>query len=250
LSTPATTLRSTHKTAPLQTLRDDFFMMAYEAEEKILKSFKGQPDWLLEGAYWQAVGELLKDDKYATLTHPRSYLKGRVRSRVIDAIRKDARERRAFTVFIGAKATWERGLEYWHFKKIMDAKWSLKAVEDPGVVETFGYIDFVRWLKRQDRTDAEVLLQKATTGITDTDLAEHFGRDRFWVKRVFMRMVKTLVRETGLYPDAIEGMVSEALRRNGPVNPLPVVKVTRWDGREVLSFEGESADILHAFSPR
>jgi hypothetical protein len=134
---------------------------------------------------------------------------------------------------------WERGLEYWHFGEIKPAKWSLKAVEDPGVVETFGYVDFVRWLKRQDRTDAEVLLQKSTTEITDTDLAKRFGRDRFWVKRVYIRMAKTLVRETGLLPDEIENMVSEAERRNGPVYPLPVVKLGR---------EGDEST-LHTFFP-
>jgi hypothetical protein len=244
LSTPATKLRSTCKPTPLQTLRDDFFMMAYEAEEKILKPFHTQPDWLLEGAYWKAVGELLKDEQFASLTSPRSYLKSRVKSRVTDAIRKDIRERRAFTGSIGAKATWERGLEYWHFGETKPAAWSLKAVEDPGVVETFGYIDFVRWLTRQDRTDAEVLLQKSVTGITDTDLAKRFARDRFWVKRVFTRMAKKLIRETGLYPDEIEHMVSEALRRNGPVNPLPVVHVTlgRWEGREVVVGQERSKD--------
>jgi DNA-directed RNA polymerase specialized sigma24 family protein len=237
LSTPATHPRHTRNPASvaiprdasknatglLQAMRDDFLTMAYREQSKILKPFDTQPEWLLERAYWQAVGELLKGDKYATLTHPRSYLKSRVRSRVIDAIRKDARERRAFTVFIGAKATWERGLEYWHFGEIKPAAWSLKAVEDPGVIETFGYVDFVRWLKRQDRTDAEVLLQKSVTEITDTDLAKRFGRDRFWVKRVYIRMAKKLVRETGLYPHEIEGMVSEAERRNGPVYPLRVV---------------------------
>jgi hypothetical protein len=214
--------------------------MAYHEQAKILKPFDTQPDWLLEGAYWQAVEEILKDEQFPTLRNPRAYLKTRVKWRVTDAIREDINEHRLFAASIAAPVKWERGLEHRHFDKIVrataNANWTMKMVEDPGVVETFGYIDFVRWLKRQDRTDAEVLLQKSVTGITATDLAKRFARDRFWVKRVFMRMAKKLIRETGLYPDEIERMVSEALRRNGPVNPLPVVHVTlgRWEGREVV----------------
>ena len=126
-----------------------------------------------------------------------------------------------------------------HF--LNDANWTMKAAEDPGVVETFGYIDFVRWIRRQDRIGAEVLLQKSMTGITDTDLGTRFGRDRLWVRRVYNRMAKQLVRETGLFPQEIKDMVSEALRRDGPVEPLPRVhvKLGRWEGRAAMGSQRE-----------
>jgi DNA-directed RNA polymerase specialized sigma24 family protein len=263
MSTPALQPRTTRKPTsveiPLDSLtadtaesldraiRDEFIQMAYNERERLLASlpFEDQSEWLLEDTYWDAVAEIVKKAQYLGLTNPRAYLKRRVRSRIIDAIRKDARENRAFATFVGANVKWERGLPYRHFGKIMqgddDANWTMKAVEDPGVVETFGYIDFVRWIRRQDRIDAEVLLQKSTTGITDTDLGTRCGRDRFWVKRVYNRMAKQLVRETGLFPHEIEGMVSEALRRDGPVEPLPVVhvKLGRWEGRTVMGFQRE-----------
>lgn len=224
--------------------------MAYHEEAKILKRFKGQPEWLLEGAYWKAVAELLKDEKFAELTHPLSYLKKRVKDRVTDAIRKDVRARRVYAEFIGAKVQWERGLEYRHFGKIVratdDANWAMKHADDPGVTETYGYIDFVKWLGRQNKVDAEVLLQKSTTDTTEVELGAQFGRDRLWVRRVYARMCKTLRHETGLSPDDIEGMVAEAMRRNGPVYPHSVVRATLGIGREAMGFPREEKDEAHA----
>jgi hypothetical protein len=218
--------------------RDDFLILAHNEEQKLLRRFR-QQEWLIEGAYWQAVTEAL--EKLPTLRNPRAYLKSVVKSRVIDAIRKDIHARRAFIGSIGAQPHWERGLEYRHFDKIISAgdpkNWTMKFVDDPGVTETFGYLDFKRWLQQQDKVDAEVLLRKSTTKISHGDLGKRFGRDRHWSKRVYMRMAKKLVRETGLFPHQIEGMVLEALRRIE--EPLPVVHVTlgRWEGRATISYK-------------
>jgi hypothetical protein len=227
--------------------RDAFLTLAHNEQAKLLRPFR-QHEWLVEGAYWAAVTEAL--DKLPTIRNPRAYLKHLVKWRVTDAIRDDIHARQAFTGSIGAPAHWERGLEYWDFDKIVDADdpkhWAMKFVNDPGVTETYSYLDFKQWLQRQVKTDAEVLLRKSTTTISHGDLGKQFGRNRHWSKRVYMRMAKKLIRETGVFPHQIEHMVAEALRRH--VNPLPVVHVTlgRWEGREEISYTRERWDV-HEF---
>jgi len=219
--------------------RNDFLILAHHEEEKLLKKYWQQDEWLLAGAYWEAVTATL--DKLPTIRKPRAYLKVAVESKVNSAIVKDINERRWFTSSIGARPHYERGLEYQEYGEVVAADdpelWGLKFVDDPGVVETFGYLDFKHWLYRQDKVDAEVLLRKSTTTISHGDLGKRFGRDRHWSKRVYMRMAKKLVRETGLYPHQIEYMVSEALRRLD--EPPAVVKVAlgRWEGRATFDYK-------------
>jgi hypothetical protein len=222
--------------------RDDFFLLAWNERPKLLQRWPDQPDGLLDDAFWAAVVESL--EKLDTIRNPRAFLRVTFKSRVKDGIRADIAERRRYARSIGARTHYERGLEFQEFGKVVPGRYSLRWVEDPGVVESFGYIDFVRWLKRQDKTDVEVLLQKTLTDVTQAELGKRFGRDRHWAKRVYDRIAKKLVKETGLFPHQIEDMVAEALRRRGPVYPLPVVHVTlgRWDGRETLSFERQEKE--------
>jgi hypothetical protein len=222
--------------------RDDFFLLAWNERPKLLRRYPDQPDGLLEDAFWQAVVEAL--DKLDTIRNPSAFLRLTFKSRVKDAIRADIAERRRFVRSIGARTHYERGFEFQEYGEVVPGRYSLRWVEDPGVVETFGYIDFVRWLKRQDKTDAAVLLQKTLTNVTQAELGKQFGRDRHWAKRVYDRIARKLVEETGIYPEQIEDMAAEALRRQGPVYPLPVVRVRlgRWDGREVMSFDRQDKD--------
>jgi hypothetical protein len=219
--------------------RDDFLLLAHREEEKLLKKYWRQDEWLLSRAFLDAVEATL--DKLPTIRKPLAYLKAAVKSKVNTAIVRDINERRWFTASIDAQPHYERGLEYQEFGEVVAADnpqlWNLKYVDHPGVTETFGYIDFKRWLYQQDKVDAEVLLRKSATTISHGDLGKRFGRDRHWSKRVYMRMSKKLVRETGLFPHQIEYMVSEALRRLD--EPPAVVKVAlgRWEGRATFGYK-------------
>jgi hypothetical protein len=215
--------------------RDDFLILAFDAEEKLLKKYWRQDEWLLSRAYLKAVEATLK--ALPTLRSPLAYLKTAVQSKVDTAIVRDINERRWFTASVGAQPHYERGLEYQEYGEVVDDRWNLKFVDHPGVTETFGYLDFKNWLYKQDKVDAEVLLRKSTTKISHGDLGKRFGRDRHWSKRVYTRIAKKLIKETGLYPDAIERMVSEALRRLD--EPPAVVKVAlgRWEGRATFDYK-------------
>jgi hypothetical protein len=219
--------------------RDDFLILAFNAEERLLKKFWRQDEWLLSRAYVDAVAATL--DKLPTIRKPLAYLEAAVKSKVNTAIVRDINERRWFTASIGARPHYERGLEYQEYGEVVAADdpklWNLKFVDHPGVTETFGYIDFKNWLYKQDKVDAEVLLRKSTTKISHGDLGKRFGRDRHWSKRVYTRMAKRLIRETGLFPDAIESMVSEALRRLDEPPAVVQVALGRWEGRATFDYK-------------